>query len=485
MIATQIAKLLAGGHSPDELLALLVKNAPKLKKEIGTLIGSGWGAKEVLDRVSKNPAAKGADFRRFQPLSPEETAANYIQRGDAEREASPQARGNETMKNIGKIAGTAALGYAGASLLPMALARAAPALAGLGGQAAPALGAAAQGAAPTAAQAVAPTVGAAAAQAAPAAIGAVANAIRKPTSTDPKEVLTALGIFDKIDAAKGQGKSPDLLALASNKLLSPEAKEIAKANDINVPAAVWEYLTGRPGPGPEEQASATPTIQPEAPAAAEVPPIQAVAPPEAAPEAPVTNVPAVKEPSEPAKPEPGKEAILPDGNVGEIEAVDPNGRYVTVNVNGTRRRVKFEDVEVEPEQAKAFVNEVLQIPERQRSGPIAFIAYDAPSNSLAVQYHEGKFRIFDDVDQEKVNRIMSGETLAKTTGSNEYGSWTAGTPSVVGAAMVEEITSNPKYRRAKKGEPRNPNYRTFETLLDYYEGLREKPKRSQKAIAKS
>ena len=472
MIATQIAKLLAGGHSPDELLALLVKNAPKLKKEIGTLIGSGWGAKEVLDRVSKNPAAKGADFRRFQPLSPEETAANYIQRGEAEREASPQARGLETAKGIAKTAGAAALGYAGASLLPMALARAAPAL-----------GAAAQGAAPAAAQAVAPTVGAAAAQAAPAAIGAVANAIRKPTSTDPKEVLTALGIFDKIDAAKGQGKSPDLLALASNKLLSPEAKEIAKANDINVPAAVWEYLTGRPGPGPEEQASATPTIQPEAPAAAEVPPIQAVAPPEAAPENPATNVPAVKEPSEPAKPQPGKEAILPDGNVGEIESVDPSGRYVTVNVNGTRRRVKFEDVEVEPENVVAFVNQVAAIPESERSRLISFFAYQPETKTLAVQFHNGDFYTYDDIAEDKFKNVVNASGTAKTTGADDYGEHVAGVPDSRGAALIEEIINDPKYKKAKKGEPENTNYKRFGTLYDYWEKLRKKPK-GKKAVTK-
>lgn len=495
MIYSQISQLLSGGHSPDELIALLAKNAPKLKKEIGTLIASGWGADAILKRVSKMPGAKNLDFRKFEPISPDERASHLVQQGRSEQAATPEAQRFETAKGAGKAALGAGLGLAGASLLPAALSRAAPALAGLAGRPASSIGSAAAptaAAAPAITEALTPKIGSAITTAA----GATAPVVRKTAKdilqnlgllgiaknskgVDPKALKTYIETLHKDAAKAAKDQGIDLEQVFADYFAQPEEATAEEAQETALtPEEIIEQTTPQVsdnqyagGGKPIEENPKIGISAPELPINAGT----SINGPTMAPE-PVKPKP---EPEEPAKPEPGKDVILPDGDVGEIEEVDPNGKYVTVNVNGKRRRVKFEDVEVEPENLVEFMHTVAAIPESERSRMIAYFGYQPKTKTLAVQFHNGEYYNFHDVDEEDIKPVANASGTAKTTGKDEYGEHIAGVPDSRGAALIERIISNPKYARPKKGEQENPNYEKFEKIYDYWEKLRRKTKRKK------
>ena len=64
-----------------------------------------------------------------------------------------------------------------------------------------------------------------------------------------------------------------------------------------------------------------------------------------------------------------------------------------------------------------------------------------------------------------------------TEGKNIFGAWSPEDKESLGAALFQEIISDPLYKKPKKGEPPNPNYVKLDTMYDYWKKLRKQPKR--------
>lgn len=449
-----LSNLLQHGHSAEEALALLIQHAPKLKKEAHKLLHSGWAVGDVLRRFQDT--GKG-DNVKAKPVSPSEIAALSIYK-------NRQKSGEQNLENVVKQGLPLALGAAGASAAAPYLSRALPGISGaLTGRGTTAAG--------PAAQAIQSAVGEEMPESTPEAaqITAQPPEVQSPQAAPESNAIKLLGKEGFVDNLSKRNP-PDVIASYLEYQLKPEQKKFVKENGIDLLNEVVAYLKdlNNPTEAPEEASPA-----------AVVPEMQA---PQLAPPSIQAQLPEASKQPEPAAPAVGKEVSLPDGSVGEIETIDPKGRYATVNVDGNSRRVKIEDISVEPEDVVAFVNQISGVPESERSRLISFFAYQPETKTLAVQYHNGEFYTYDDVQEDEINPVVNAEGVAKTTGKDEYGAHVAGRPDSRGAALIENIINAPKYKKSGKGQEKNNNYQRFNTLYDYFSILRRKPKKKKVGI---
>jgi hypothetical protein len=305
-----------------------------------------------------------------------------------------------------------------------------------------------------------------------------------PTGPDPADLLNQMGMLQRVDNLATRNP-PETISALVKQILTPGQKKFLKEQNLDLDQVINDYISTKPAEQP--QAPQESGIDALAEASA-VQPTQtsvqngplATSPPQKPPQtAPPLGRNALIEPiSEPQGPAPGQLATLPRGDIGEIEEIK-NG-IATVNIDGKKHRVKLGDLGLEPPEAVELVHQILQIPESERSTAMSWFGYDPGTRRLAVQFHTGKLTIYDDVSPEKAAKIAEGAT-AKTTGQNEYGEHTEGQVDSRGAALILEIVADPKYKRAAKGQPKNANYQTYETIYDFWEKLRKKPKRKPKA----
>lgn len=203
-------------------------------------------------------------------------------------------------------------------------------------------------------------------------------------------------------------------------------------------------------------------------------------PPEIAPEPEVAkedlNLP--EETIEPTKPIAKNETVIAPQGVGEVKEIR-NGKAV-VEVDGKKHQVDVEDLEKEPEEIIETVKELLKIPEVDRSSIVSLFTYDPEDNTMYIQFHDGSTYKYLDVDSEKVFKVANKMGIPVTKGKNIFGAWSPEDKQSLGATLIKEIINDPKYKKAKKGEPENTNYRRLETLYDYWKKLRKPPYKKKK-----
>lgn len=161
--------------------------------------------------------------------------------------------------------------------------------------------------------------------------------------------------------------------------------------------------------------------------------------------------------------------------VGEVKEVR-NGQAI-IDVDGKKHKVDVEDLENEPEDVIEEVQKLLKIPEVDRSSIVSLFTFDPEEKKMYIQFHNGESFKYLDVDPEKVRKIADKMGIPVTKGQNIFGAWSQEDKNSLGATLIKEIINDPKYKKAKKGEPANTNYVKLETLYDYWEKLRKKPKR--------
>lgn len=172
-----------------------------------------------------------------------------------------------------------------------------------------------------------------------------------------------------------------------------------------------------------------------------------------------------------------KSTVMAPQGVGEVKEI--RGDNALVEVDGKLHKMPIEDLEEEPEEVIQTVQELLKIPEVDRSSVVSLFTYDPEDEQMIIQFHNGTSTKYLDVKPEKVQEIAQKMGIPVTQGKNIFGAWSPEDKKSLGATLIQQIINDPKYKKAKKGEEPNPNYRNLETLYDYWEKLRKKPKRKR------
>lgn len=162
------------------------------------------------------------------------------------------------------------------------------------------------------------------------------------------------------------------------------------------------------------------------------------------------------------------------GISGEIK--DMKQKEALVSDNGKVHKVKLDELEKPPEDLIETVQNLLQIPEVDRSAVISLVTYRPSTKQMFVQYHNGETYVYEDIPQERVDEIANAMGVPVTSGKNIYGAWEQGKQDSRGAALIHGILRDPRYSKENEGK----TWEKIGTFYDYWKGLRKKPKRKRK-----
>lgn len=171
-----------------------------------------------------------------------------------------------------------------------------------------------------------------------------------------------------------------------------------------------------------------------------------------------------------------KIVVTPKG-IGQVKYEGKNN--VVTNVGGQDKSYFKEDITKPSEEIIQAVEQILQIPEVDRSSVVSLFTYDPSENKMYIQFHTGDTYKYMDVDPEKVYAVANKLGVPVTEGKNVFGAWSPEDKNSLGAALIQQIIKDPKYARPKKGEPPNPNFQKLETLFDYWSKLRKPTKKKK------
>lgn len=164
--------------------------------------------------------------------------------------------------------------------------------------------------------------------------------------------------------------------------------------------------------------------------------------------------------------------ISPFG-AGEIHKTHKGDAYV--KVDDKLRKIPESELEQPQPNVIEAVNNILKIPEIDRSSNVALFLYDPTESKAIFQFHDGSAYKYLDIDPEVVRKIAEKEATPITQGENTYGAWSPEDKhGSLGAALWAYVLKDPKYKKALKGQTANPNYMKLETLYDYWVKLRKK-----------
>lgn len=164
-------------------------------------------------------------------------------------------------------------------------------------------------------------------------------------------------------------------------------------------------------------------------------------------------------------------ALTPQGDIGEIESVK-NG-IAKINVNGQIKHRKLSDLIKEPEEVRIAINDILQIPESERSSAMDLLHYTPQHKLLHIMFPNGKIAWYEDIDENIIDSILEAKGTPKTSGKTKTGeSWSAGIPDSRFAVVSDKIIRNPKYSRDNEGK----TWGYIGKQYDKFKALRIKPK---------
>ncbi len=270
---------------------------------------------------------------------------------------------------------------------------------------------------------------------------------------NPKDFLDKLGVTQKVDAMLQAKNNPEAIAAALS--IDKTGKKVVGQIDPELTGAIDAYSKlPKNEPELEQQAIPAPILQPE---------------------------PLVPEPEakieEPIKPIMKDQTVSSPEGIGEVKEI--RGDNALIEIDGKLKKVPVEDLEEEPEDVIETVQSLLKIPEVDRSSIVSLFTYDPSDKEMYIQFHNGETYKYLDVDPEKVFKIANKMGIPVSEGRNIFGAWSPEDKKSLGATLIKEIINDAKYKKSKKGESENPNYRQLETLYDYWTSLRHKPKRKK------
>lgn len=253
--------------------------------------------------------------------------------------------------------------------------------------------------------------------------------IQVPKSSDPAEILQSLGIREKIDSLKGKGKSVELISLASNKFLSPEALEIVKQNNINVPAAVWEYMNEGVQPA---ETSETLAKQPT--------------------ESVDSGSKLVEEQVEPKPLAAGSTVMLPNGVTGKVTGIEGNKVRITDD-EGNKKIAPIEHALQPSPMAARFTQEEADdeiarynasLTPLEKSAPLLYVSYNPSLQQMNVRWGTSPEQsgTYTNVSPETAKKVKDRITVNKTSGVTGEGvEWKEGEIGKYGSAVIQHVKS--------------------------------------------
>jgi len=414
-----IQQLLSQGLNGEEVLALLMRNSPRIARKAQKLLGGGWGVNEVLDLFNKDPNENRKHISTNRSPSPEEVAALQAHKGRMQGSMSRDEQSRQRLMRFTK--GAASL--AGSALGSYALSRVLPAAAGTLLPPTP-------GPSPT--QPETPPTPPTPTQPMPP---------TPPTPTQPEippipnqEVPKQVediskssiqeqfpGEIAQIDRMKEAGNGPNEMLAYFKYFFPASIKNVEKASGKDfldfIMQRIQETPTGHQKKEPEPKENIQSTQSPE-PAVSEQPSIE-------------------KRP-----------VLLPGGEVGQVQSVKNGIGKILNPVNGQERHIKLEELPEIPistkdlgDLAEELDREVERHTGQQISRHVSLASYDPIKNALLYIPHEGsESYVFTDIGESRINKLTSLLTERKSTGENYIGQWVEGSPSPIGAEMHQLLT---------------------------------------------
>lgn len=177
----------------------------------------------------------------------------------------------------------------------------------------------------------------------------------------------------------------------------------------------------------------------------------------------------------PGGPDVSSSIVMTPMGAGEVKATKGGNSYVSVG--NKLHKLPASELTPPPEDVREAVQNMLKIPEKDRSSNVALFLYDPAESKAIFQFHDGSAYKYLDIEPEIVRKIAEKEAIPITQGKNVYGEWSPSDEhGSLGAALWAYVLKNPKWAKSRKGEAKNTNYEKLETLYDYWEKLRKKKK---------
>lgn len=176
------------------------------------------------------------------------------------------------------------------------------------------------------------------------------------------------------------------------------------------------------------------------------------------------------------KPQPktGDIVTTVNGNIGEIKAI--NGKKALIKDNGKVHQIDVDEIEEPDEDVINTVQNLLKIPEVDKSSVVSLFTYDPQDNAMYIQYHNGETYKYRDLDRTKVEILADKLGIPITKGQNIFGAWSQDDKKSLGAALIKEIIKDPKYGKNQEGLTWNK----LQTHYDYWKKLRKPAKNPRK-----
>lgn len=99
-----ISQLVSNGMNGEEILPILLRNAPQLASKIKKLVVGGWGPNEVLLALQKDPDMDKVSLKNAKPSTPEEIAALKVYQG---RRSPDKSRDEQALSQLRSFTGMA------------------------------------------------------------------------------------------------------------------------------------------------------------------------------------------------------------------------------------------------------------------------------------------------------------------------------------------------------------------------------------------
>jgi hypothetical protein len=173
-----------------------------------------------------------------------------------------------------------------------------------------------------------------------------------------------------------------------------------------------------------------------------------------------------------------EKGIIVNTPMGPGEVHKTHGDNAYVEINGKLKKVPLSEAEPPSQDMVNVVNDLLKIPEVDRSSNVAAFGYNPERQLLIMQFHDGKFYTYHNVTPDIIESLKNKDATPVTSGENQFGAWNPDDPhGSLGAALDQFIKKDPRWKKAGKGQPPNPNYFNYETGYDYWHQLRRKRKK--------
>ena len=147
----------------------------------------------------------------------------------------------------------------------------------------------------------------------------------------------------------------------------------------------------------------------------------------------------------------GNLAILPNGDIGEVESEE--GEIAKVNINGDLVDTSANELEREPAGVERIIRALFNsIPEKMKSTAIASASHSEElGNLMNVGFYNGRTAWYKDVPKKIYKDISLGNYAPKTKGKTGIGEYDPNVIDSRGNGFQTEIVRNPKYSKDKEG----------------------------------